>query len=132
MTAAPDQDLIWREKVPAVAPPPVGCGCTFTYPIGNAGMPALATVGDAALASAFPLQLTPATRYVFVFINGVQTELGDLTAPCYFSGDGGATARTLGTGGTLVSGDLLYWNGSIAGWDLSASDRITYAFFEAS
>ena len=23
MTAAPDQDLIWREKVPAVAPPPV-------------------------------------------------------------------------------------------------------------
>lgn len=68
---------------------------------------------------------------VDVFVNGIKAivgngnrlDLGDFTnnVECYFSADGGATARTMAA---IVTGDTLYWNGTNAGYDLLAADRV--------
>ena len=62
-------------------------------------------------------------RYVTVSVNGISYEVGDgyKTYDCYFSNDGGSTARDLFD---VEAGDTLYWNGVIAGFDLSATDRV--------
>ena len=132
VSAAPDTDDIWRRKVTPVAPPPTPCACTFLIALANIGMAARVTAGDGSLATLVPLQQTPATRYVVVFVNGVEIELGGLLAACYFSGNGGVTARTLGPAGNVVAGDLLYWNGTVAGWELAATDVITFDYFYTS
>lgn len=59
---------------------------------------------------------------VKVFINGQIILLGDKTTDCYFSSDGGVTAKSYSE---ITSGDVLYFNGQIVGWDLSnQTDRI--------
>lgn len=61
-----------------------------------------------------------------VFVNGVMVELkGDKTGSCYFSADGGSTARTIAN---IVANDVLYWNGSVAGYQLEATDKITLVY----
>lgn len=63
---------------------------------------------------------------VQVFVNGVMVELkGDKTAECFFSGDNGTTARALTA---IASTDTLHWNGSVAGYQLEASDEITLVY----
>ena len=63
---------------------------------------------------------------VQVFVNGVMAELkGDKTADCYFSADGGTTARALTA---IAANDVLYWNGSVAGYELEATDKITLVY----
>ena len=61
--------------------------------------------------------------YVMIMVNGMQQVVGsaDKTKDCYWSRDGGATALPLSG---LEAGDTLYWNGSIAGFELDA-DTIT-------
>lgn len=61
--------------------------------------------------------------YVSVLVNGLMTTVGDgvKTLNCYFSSNGGTTAKSISS---LESGDQLIWNGAIAGFDLDASDRI--------
>ncbi len=61
--------------------------------------------------------------YIEVMINGIQVVLGDgvKTKGCYFSNDGGTTAIAFAN---IVATDTLYWNGSIAGYELDASDRV--------
>jgi len=44
------------------------------------------------------------------------------TAHCYFSGDGGTTARAFGA---IVATDKLYWNDSKAGCSLSGTDGVS-------
>ena len=58
-----------------------------------------------------------------VFVNGVKVlvSYGARTGMCYFSGDSGATARARNS---IVSGDRLYWVGSVAGFQLSTADKI--------
>ena len=66
--------------------------------------------------------------YVGVRVNGVAYEVGDgdRTHDCYFSGDGGVTARAFSA---IVAGDLLYWNGSIVGFQLAAAtDKIDFVY----
>lgn len=60
---------------------------------------------------------------VDILVNGVGVSEGNgvRTAASYFSGDGGVTARTIAN---IQAGDELYWNGAIAGFDLSTSDVI--------
>lgn len=59
---------------------------------------------------------------VKVFINGQIILLGDKTTDCYFSSDSGVTAKSYSE---ITSGDELYFNGQIVGWDLSEqTDRI--------
>lgn len=60
---------------------------------------------------------------VSVFVNGIsiQEGYGSRTSEVYFSNNGGLNARTLAD---LTAGDTLYWNGEIAGFDLTASDLV--------
>jgi len=61
-----------------------------------------------------------------VFVNGVMVELkSDKTGDSYFSHDGGTTPRSIAN---VVSDDTLYWNGSNAGYQLEASDKITLVY----
>jgi hypothetical protein len=47
------------------------------------------------------------------------------TDDCYFSADGGTTARSYDN---LSAGDTLFWNGIIAGFDLEPSDLISFQY----
>jgi hypothetical protein len=65
--------------------------------------------------------------HVGVYINGVETDLGygsTVSSSCYFSNDGGTTAKNIGN---ILSGDILYWNTTVAGFALSTElpDRIS-------
>lgn len=65
--------------------------------------------------------------YVTIFINGVETDLGygsTSSSSCYFSDDGGTTAKSLGN---ILAGDALYWNYTVAGFQLTTDlpDRIS-------
>lgn len=67
---------------------------------------------------------TPAAgSYVRVSLNGVAVELGNgvKTKDCYFSDDGGTTARSIAS---IVATDTLYWNAVVSGVNLSTSDEI--------
>lgn len=94
-------------------------------------LPALATTGNYQLASNIGIGGLPvAGGYVMVFVNGLFVKLGDgvRTRMCYFSDDAGATAKALAN---LAAGDLLYWNGDVAGYDLDVTDSIEIYYFLA-
>lgn len=66
--------------------------------------------------------------YVAVFINGQEFDVGDgvtSSVSCYFSGDGGSTARSFTSPNQVQIGDGLYWNSSYSGTDLYTSWRIS-------
>jgi phage-related tail fiber protein len=90
----------------------------------NKSMVATATSSDFSLACATTIAATPAQgSYVRILINGVPVSVGDglKTSDAYFSADGGTTARTIIS---IQAGDSIYWVGSVAGYQLSTSDRI--------
>lgn len=99
----------------------------------NKGMAASLTTADGQVACATTVATTPAASstlggYIAVRVNGVGYEIGDGTkvaVDCYFSGDGGTTARAMKS---IVAGDLLYWNGSVAGFQLATTDRIDFVY----
>lgn len=107
--------------------------------VGNAAVPttlnkemnARVTTSDGQLATNIPILGTPSAHgYVIITVNGIETlaangEAQRTTYPCYFSGDGGATARA---SNAIVAGDFLYWNGSIAGLQLQVLDRINFNY----
>lgn len=118
---------------PAGATGPAGPSIFATETRSNKAMIANATVADGDLACAIAVAQTPAESsasggYVFVDVDGVLITPGDGTkvaVPCYFSGDGGATARAMAS---IIMGDFCYWNGSVAGFQLAASDLISFIF----
>ena len=55
-------------------------------------------------------------RLIYLLGDGVKT------ADCYFSGDGGTTARSIGA---IVAGDQLIWNGVVVGSDLTGSEVVS-------
>ena len=64
---------------------------------------------------------------VHIHVNGLLQELGQgvKTKDCYFSADGGTTARAITA---ITTGDTLYWNGSVAGYQLDTNDKITMVY----
>lgn len=86
------------------------------------------TFGDGS-PSGMTISNTPLENsYVGLFINGQEFEVGygsTVSAPCYFSNDGGTTARTSNTPTNIQLGDELYWNKSISGTDLHKDWRIS-------
>jgi len=64
---------------------------------------------------------------VIVTVNGIGVNLGNgiKTKDCYFSGDGGATARRIKD---ITAGDILFWNGANAGYELDLSDIIDFEY----
>lgn len=109
----------------AIGAPGVKAAVPYT---GNKDMAASATLVDFDLACATAIAVTPSgDAYVTVFVNGVQVAIGDgvRTRECYFSADGGATAKTIAN---IQAGDRLYWVGSVAGYQLQATDRVDFCF----
>lgn len=100
----------------------------------NRNMVASVTVADGNLACATPLSVRPAQgSMIRVFVNGLEVLVAGnnaerATSECYFSGDGGVTARSFGQVGTIAASDLLYWNGSVALYQLAATDRIRFDY----
>jgi hypothetical protein len=77
------------------------------------------------------IEYTPfADSNVEVKINGVGVNLGSgvLTKDCYFSNDGGITPKLMKN---IEAGDILYWNGANAGYELDPLDDIDFEY-EAS
>jgi hypothetical protein len=92
---------------------------------------ALGTLADGDLTSNNTLTNTPQDEsYVEAKVNGIEYEVGNAvkTTPCYFSNDGGVTARSFSSthaNGQIQAGDKLYWNGTIAGFELVGNWRIS-------
>jgi len=94
--------------------------------ITNKAMACAATTVDGALATANTLTSRGrAGSYIQVMVNGIQVTVGDgvKTKDCYFSGDGGTTARAIVD---IVAGDSCYWMGSVAGYQLATTDTMDW------
>lgn len=94
----------------------------------NKQMTASATTADFQVACATTIVTTPTSDgYVQIMVNGVQQVLGDgvKTKDCYFSVDGGTTARAISA---ITAGDTLYWVGSVASWQLATTDVIDFNY----
>lgn len=78
--------------------------------------------GDQATSTTMAAALA-AGSYPVILVNGVQESVGSgvKTEVFYFSNDSGTTARTFAN---VASGDTLHFNGTIAGYELAASDRL--------
>lgn len=85
----------------------------------------VATVGDNA-ATGLTITGNP-VGHVSVSVNGIGYLLGDAdkTKDCYFSADGGTTAKAISA---IVAGDQLIWNGLVAGLDLSTTHRVAFDY----
>lgn len=95
---------------------------------------ALETFVDGDLMSNNTVSTTPINGcYVELKVNGVEYEVGnaDKTKSCYFSGDGGVTARSFSSAhpnGQVQVGDKAYWNPSVAGFNINAGARISLLY----
>jgi hypothetical protein len=88
---------------------------------------ALTTTVDGDDATAFTIASEPVdASYIIVEINGKGETVGDgvTSKACYFSGDGGASARNFAGANKVTVGDTLHWNGSVAGYQLDVTDKI--------
>ena len=78
-------------------------------------------------ATGLTITSTPAgDSLVMVLVNGIKVELGDgvKTADCYFSGNGGSSARAISA---IAAGDELYWNG-ISAYTLETTDSVDFIY----
>lgn len=94
----------------------------------NKGMQALVTTVDFDKACNTPIAHTPSSDgYVRVLVRGDAQLLGNgvKTDDCYFSSDNGVTAKLIKD---ISAGDILYWVGSKAGFQLDNEDRIDYDY----
>lgn len=112
-------------------------GLSFSYYAGiksstittsNKNMTASVTVNDFDAACATTLVAAPNRNGMcIVVVNGLNITVGDAvkTKSCYFSSDGGTTAKALSA---LAAGDILYWVQSYAGYNLAATDKIDFIY----
>lgn len=92
--------------------------------ITNKNMTASVTTTDGSLACATGMAHT-AKGYVQVFVNGLKVVLrGDNTGECYFGADT-STPKALDA---VVATDKLFWNGSVAEYQLATSDLISFDY----
>ena len=94
----------------------------------NLNMSAEITVNDGNLACNTAILDTPVrASFIKVFVNGIEVNVGGATYPydCYFSSDGGTTVKTLGY---EKIGDKLYWNYSVANYNLDVIDLIDFHY----
>jgi hypothetical protein len=77
-----------------------------------------------------PMPSPLSTSEYLLFVNGQQVLIGNgtISAPAYFSKDGGITATLYGF---IDSLDELYWNPSIAGYELDSEDTVTLMYSTA-
>jgi hypothetical protein len=96
---------------------------------GNKNMTASVTTTDDDQATATTVAATPGGgSYIKVEVNGVHILLGDgvkAGVEGFFSNDGGTTPRSIVN---VASGDTFHWVGSVAGYQLAATDRIDFFY----
>lgn len=105
-----------------------------TVTLSNKGMPCRVTAHDGDLACDIAIARKPAPgAFITVVVSSwTITDVGNGTrvgCVCYFSGDGGLTARAWGA---VQVGDTVHWNGSIAGAELDAADEMSLIFEEGT
>lgn len=107
----------------------IGGAAAPSYPVStNKEMTASVTSGNYQLATVTTMAATPSGNgYVMVLINGHMVVVGDgvRTKEAYFSADSGASARSIAA---IAAGDECYWNGTIAGYELAASDIVDFYY----
>jgi hypothetical protein len=107
----------------------IGTGTPAAFAVSsNKQMTASVTSADFQAATAVTLVATPSNdAYVRVLVNGIGVTLGDgvRTKDCYFSSDGGTTAKTIAN---IAAGDTLYWVQSVAGYNLAATDVLDFDY----
>lgn len=94
----------------------------------NLNMIPLVTVNDGDLAcDDIILGLPIKKSNVRVMLNGIELKVGSKVYPfdCYFSNDNGLTPRILGD---ERQGDKLYWNTSVAGYNLDGNDILDFIY----
>jgi hypothetical protein len=97
----------------------------------NKDMAVQATSSDGDLAVTTSVTQTPRSDgHVSVEVNGLEARLADGegnkgSSECFFSRDGGTTAVLIAD---IEAGDQLYWNGSVAGYELVSADRISFFY----
>ena len=113
-------DVVWVNIGGITAP---------AYPVSsNKEMAALLTSSDEEKATNTTVATTPqGDGYVKVEVNGAGQTVGDgaKTKDCYFSADSGTTAKSIAN---IAAGDELFWNGSIAGFELATTDLIDFHY----
>lgn len=89
----------------------------------NKAITASVTTADFQTTGATISSTPAADSYVTVMVNGIRQEVGDgvKTKDCYFSADGGTTAKAISD---IAASDTIYWVGSVAGFELAATDEI--------
>jgi len=93
----------------------------------NKAMAASTTTADGDVACATAIAHL-SRGYVEVQVNGATQVVGDAvkTADCFWSSDNGTTALS---DSNVPSGAKLFWNGSIAGFQLAAAtDKISFLY----
>ena len=97
-----------------------GVGQGFVPSSANVNMTGAVTAADGALATSTAVAAA-FKGAVALDVNGVRYPIGDgvKTQPAYISNDSGATARAFGS---IAVGDTIRWNGSVAGFQLAATD----------
>ncbi len=97
----------------------------------NKAMAASLTSSDFDQATSVTLVSTPGGDGIpMVFVNGVIAEVGQgvKTKDCFFSNDGGTTARAIAA---IAAADTLHWVGSVAGFELATTDVIDVLYTAA-
>jgi hypothetical protein len=94
---------------------------------GDKNQTSILTTGNDS-ATGITITYTPfADSDVSVRVNGIEVNVGDgtKTEDCYFSGDGGTTARLMVN---IEAGDELYWNGDNAEFELDGADDVDISY----
>lgn len=111
-------------------------GGTELLTIDDKFLSSLATSTDGDIVSSAGISNTPVDdSYVTVFINGIEYEVGNgiSTKDCYFADPISSPIVPRGfssthPNGQVQAGDKLYWNGSIAGFELQTGWRISFHY----
>jgi len=87
---------------------------------------ALSGTGGTYLATNTSVSDVPVTN-IRVMVNSIEVNVGNGTtvADCFFSDDGGSTAKSFTT---VAQGDNLYWNGDQAKYQLEITDEIDFIY----
>ena len=106
-------------------------GRTGLYP-GDQDLFAAPSAGSDGADTGVAISVLPASNsLVEIHVNGVRCALGDgaKDRAFYFSGDGGTTPKPIAS---ILPGDELYFNPTVAGWDLEVTDRISLIYVTAT
>lgn len=118
--AAPGNALVSKEWVLANAggTGPGATGGTTTIKNIDKYLTPLATIGNNQTTGIAISEEPSIDGFVDVRVNGQGARIGDasMAYDCYFSDDSGASAKAIAD---ITIGDVLYWNGTNAGFDLS-------------